>query len=80
MEAISYEEIISDLNKRDLALVAVVVRDANSKLSIMQYDSAGNATYISSKVNALQFDEKLKGNMVTVMGTIGPVTRESGDE
>ena len=75
MEAISYEEIISDLNKRDLALVAVVVRDANSKLSIMQYDSAGNATYISSKVNALQFDEKLKGNMVTVMGTIGPVTR-----
>jgi len=68
-------EIMSDLNKRDLALVAVVVCDANSKFSIMQYDSAGNATYISSKVNALQFHEKLKGNMVTVMGTIGPVTR-----
>ncbi len=71
MEAISYEEIISDLNKRDLALVAVVVRDANSKLSIMQYDSAGNATYISSKVNVLQFNEKLEGGMITVLGTIG---------
>jgi len=79
MEAISYEEIISDLNKRDLALVAVVVRDANSKLSIMQYDSAGNATYISSKVNVLQFNEKLEGNMITVLGTIGRHQGESDE-
>tara|TARA_B110000503_G_scaffold96119_1_gene144613 strand:+ start:174 stop:410 length:237 start_codon:yes stop_codon:yes gene_type:complete len=69
-------EIMSDLNKRDLALVAVVVLDANSRLSIMQYDSEGNAVYISDKVKALQFNEKLKGNMVSILGTIGPVTRE----
>mgnify|MGYP003675738214 FL=1 len=73
-------EIMSDLNKRDLALVAVVVCDANSKLSIMQYDSDGNATYISSKVNVLQFDEKLEGNMVAVIGTIGPVTTYQGEK
>ena len=70
-------KIMSDLNKRDLALVAVVVRDANSKLSIMQYDSDGNATYISPKVNALQFDEKLEGNMIAVLGTIGRHQGES---
>ena len=72
-------EIMSDLNKRDLELVAVVVLDANSRLSIMQYDSEGNAIYISDKVNALQFNEKLKGNMISVLGTIGPVNREQSE-
>ena len=64
-------EIVSNLNKRDLALVAVFVCDANSKFSIIQYDSDGNVTYAPSKVNALR--------LYLTLTAKGPVTKEASE-
>ena len=64
-------KVINDLKDRGLKIVSLIVEDANARLSIMQYNSDGNAIYISPKVNTIQFNEQLEGRMVSPMGSIG---------
>ena len=71
------QEALKDLTKRNLKVVAFVTSDADSKLSILEYDTNGNATFISSTVDNIHFTSRLKGNMVRSLGEIKPVETEA---
>ena len=65
-----YDETFKDLAKRNLKVVAFVVLDADKNLSVMEYDPNGNAVFISKTIDNIQFNTKLKGNMVEPIAEI----------
>ena len=65
-----YKETLADLAKRNLKVVAFVVLDADKNLSVMEYDPNGNAVFISKTIDNIQFNTKLKGNMVEPIAEI----------
>ena len=76
-----YKETLADLAKRNLKVVAFVVLDADKNLSVMEYDPNGNAVFISKTIDNIQFNTKLKGNMVEPIAEIRlkPTKPKRGD-
>lgn len=64
------QEVLKDLTKRNLKVVAFVTLDADSKLSILEYDRNANANFVSSTVDNIQFHSRLKDNMLRPLGEI----------
>lgn len=62
------QEALKDLTKRNLKVVAFVTLDDDLKLSILEYDTNGNANFVSSTVDNIQFYSLLKGNMMRPLG------------
>ena len=65
-----YTEVLKDLAKRNLKVVAFITGDFDKKLSLMEYNRQGNAVFISKAVDNIQFNTKLKGNMVESLAEI----------
>ena len=76
-----YDATFKDLAKRNLKVVAFVVLDADKNLSVMEYDPNGNAVFISKTIDNIQFNTKLKGNMVEPIAEIRlkPTKPKRGD-
>ena len=65
-----YKETLADLAKRNLKVLAFITEDTDRKISLMEYDLDGNAVFISKTVDNIQFNTKLKGNMVEPIAEI----------
>ena len=76
-----YKETLEDLAKRNLKVVAFITEDTDRKISLMEYDLDGNAVFISKTVDNIQFNTKLKGNMVEPLCSIRlkPTKPKRGD-
>ena len=76
-----YKETLEDLAKRNLKVVAFITEDTDKNLSLMGYDLNSNAVFISKTVDNIQFNTKLKGNMVEPLCSIRlkPTKPKRGD-
>lgn len=70
------KEIIEDLGKRGLKVVAFVCECRNGQLQVLNYDNEGLVSFISEPVNVISINEKLGGRMVR---PIAEISRRCGE-
>lgn len=57
------EKIIEDLKKRKLIVKLFICEDEEGKLQVVAYDSKGLVDFISGKVDEININENIAGNM-----------------
>lgn len=65
------QEIIDDLEKRELKLVSIIAEYKDGDLLLISYNKNGLVKFITEPVGSMTINERLDGGMVRPIAEIG---------